>query len=189
MRELCRLPDCDRQGAEASGRYIPRSIVEFRDLRYREVHPFDHPAIPNGAEGSDEHSVGKAVRKAGQNWAAYSPDLAICLGAHGQVQEANGRLQEALASFKEGILTLTPHLHQLPSAYAMIMGTLSLEYLRLAESAGSPPDDALLAPVVEVFQTLPPYPFKTRHNAPGSFRVGFTRLDHLRCLPALPPPP
>lgn len=76
---------------------------------------------------------------AGQNWAAYAPDLASCLGAHGRMQEASGRMPEAVMSFAEGIRTLTPHLQQLPSAYAMIMGTLTREYLRLADAAGIPP--------------------------------------------------
>ena len=68
--------------------------------------------------------------------------------------EANGRAEEALASFAEGIRTLTGPLQQLPAPHAPVMGALVQEYRRLAGATGTPIDEALLAPVAEVAERL-----------------------------------
>ena len=89
-----------------------------------------------------------------QNPDAFTPDLASSLGMFGQVLEANERREEALASFAEGIRVLTGQFQSIPAAFAPVMGQLVREYLRLAETMNQAPDEALLAPVFEVFERM-----------------------------------
>ncbi len=85
---------------------------------------------------------------------AFQPALAMSLGTRGRILEANERLEEALASFAEGVRALTGPFQELPAAHAGRMARLVQDYLRLSEVLNQEPDEALLAPVVEVFTRL-----------------------------------
>ena len=84
---------------------------------------------------------------------AFTPDLARSLGALGQILRVDEPLK-ARDCFAEGIKTLTPAFLRYPTGLAGLMGALAGEYLATAEQLGEAPDEALLAPVVEVFTQL-----------------------------------
>lgn len=51
---------------------------------------------------------------------------------------------------------LTPLFARLPQAHAGLMGGILGEYRRIAELAGSEPDEQLMAPVLAVFALMQP---------------------------------
>lgn len=106
------------------------------------------------ALGLAQEAVGIRRALAAQNPDAYQPDLAMSLGMMGRTLEANERPVEARSSYAEGIQVLTPALVALPQAFAPLAGGLAQDYLRLSQQLNLPPDEALLAPVVEAFQKL-----------------------------------
>jgi tetratricopeptide (TPR) repeat protein len=85
---------------------------------------------------------------------AFQPALAMSLGMRGGILEANERREEALAGFAEGVSMLTRHFQEFPTAHAGRMAGLLQDYLRLSEVLNKEPDEALLAPVMEVFTRL-----------------------------------
>jgi tetratricopeptide (TPR) repeat protein len=86
-----------------------------------------------------------------QNPDAFQPELATSLGMMGKTLERNERREEALACFAEGVRVLTPHFRVLPAAHGPLIASLARDYVRLAQALNQPPDEALLAPVNEVF--------------------------------------
>jgi hypothetical protein len=94
----------------------------------------------------------------------------------GQALEGNERRAEALASFAEGVRTLTPQFQQLLAAHAPIMGLLVQEHQRLAQALNQPPDEALLAPVLEIFARVQQEPPLASYcNVYGILRVSARR--------------
>jgi hypothetical protein len=66
----------------------------------------------------------------------------------GQVLEACGRLEDALARFEEGIATLTPDFLLVPTAFRGVMAQLVREYVGAARALAREPDDRLLEAVL-----------------------------------------
>ena len=82
------------------------------------------------------------------------PQLARSLAVLGNCLEAADRLETALEADCETVALLTVDLTRWPQAYAGLMGAVCRGYLRRCEKAGVEPDEALLAPVIAVFERL-----------------------------------
>jgi tetratricopeptide (TPR) repeat protein len=85
---------------------------------------------------------------------AFLPDLAMSRGARGAVLRELGNYVDAAASFAQGIRVLLPLFETTPQAFRPLMGRLCRNYLQACELAKMEPDEALLAPVVEIFTRL-----------------------------------
>jgi len=85
---------------------------------------------------------------------AFRPDLARSLSVAGDCLEAMDDLSSALKHDCESVALLTPDFTRWPQSFAELMGAICREYLRRCEKAGVEPDEALLAPVDEVFQRM-----------------------------------
>ncbi|MGV6815829.1 MAG: tetratricopeptide repeat protein, partial [Thiotrichales bacterium] len=84
---------------------------------------------------------------------AFAPDLAMSLGVLGQILRAD-EPAKARDCFAEGIEILTPVFLRYPAGLASLMDWLKHAYLASVEQLDEAPDEALLAPVVEVFAQL-----------------------------------
>jgi tetratricopeptide (TPR) repeat protein len=85
---------------------------------------------------------------------AFLPSLAGGYGMQGVVLYGMGRHAEAADSFADGIRALTPLFQKTPAAHAQLMENLCREYREAVKQAGQPPDMALIAPVLAVFEQL-----------------------------------
>ncbi len=63
------------------------------------------------------------------------------------------RASEAAQAFAEGLRILIPHARRLPQAFGPLLQALLELYLRAAESAGQPPDEALVREAQAVLGT------------------------------------
>ena len=85
---------------------------------------------------------------------AFLPDLAMSLGARGNVLLGMERHADAAASFREGIEALRPLFQRVPAAFASLMRALCRDYVEASKAAGQQPDLELLQPVVAVLESL-----------------------------------
>ena len=76
---------------------------------------------------------------------AFLPDLALSLGARGQILAPADAV--AAASFMEGIKALAEPFLALPQAFAPLMQALCRDYISACEAASQVPGAALLAPI------------------------------------------
>ena len=85
---------------------------------------------------------------------AFLPDLAGSLGTLGNSLADLDRFDEAVSTTREALTTLAPFFLRLPKRYAQWMMSMARQYVERCERLGIEPDDALLAPIVEVLQKL-----------------------------------
>ena len=84
---------------------------------------------------------------------AFTPNLATSPGTLDQILRSDASAK-ARDCFAEGIELLTPVFLRYPAGLASQMGWLAQEYLATVEHMNETPNEALLAPVVEVFKQL-----------------------------------
>ena len=113
--------------------------------------PYSHLGRREEALSSAEEAVPLYRQLAQQRPDAFLPDLAMSLGALGNILQANAP-GEAATRFHEGIQLLSPLFLQLPQAHGQLMMALLQVYLLAAEQAGLEIDMALLGPVQERLQ-------------------------------------
>jgi tetratricopeptide (TPR) repeat protein len=87
---------------------------------------------------------------------AFRHDLAMGLNNLGNRYSELGRREDALQATEEAVRSLSPLFLRFPAAFASWMETMVRNYLRHAEAAGQEPNEALLTPILQVFQTLNP---------------------------------
>ncbi len=85
---------------------------------------------------------------------AILPELANSYGARGAIFGSMGRHAEATAMFAQGIRTITPLFQKSPAAFHQLIRNLSKDYRTAIQQAQIPPDESLLAPIVEVLDKL-----------------------------------
>ena len=99
---------------------------------------------------------------------AFLPNWATSCGARGSILTGLGRHTEAADSFAQGMRALTPLFQKTPGAFADLMGQLYHSYQQAIQQAKTEPDQALLAPVQEVFERLN----KPNPGSKGGIRPG-----------------
>ncbi len=85
---------------------------------------------------------------------AFRPNLAISLMVLARCLDAVDRQEDGLASNAEAIATLSTLFQRVPAAFADLIGGMARDYLERCEKLGREPDEALLLPVIRVFETL-----------------------------------
>jgi hypothetical protein len=92
-------------------------------------------------------AVGHYRRLAEANPAAFLPDLAMSLGAHGTVLRGLGRPGEAVQAFAEGLHAVLPFVRALPAAFGGLAGALLADYLQACGEAKREPERGLVEEV------------------------------------------
>ena len=87
---------------------------------------------------------------------AFLPDLATSHGAWGNILKTSGAPTEAIEKFAEGLRLITPLAQKLREAHLPLAQTLANAYREACQSAAMQPDLALLQPIINLFQNLPP---------------------------------
>ena len=87
---------------------------------------------------------------------AFLPDLATSHGAWGNILKTSGAPTEAIEKFAEGLRLITPLAQKLREAHLPLAQTLANAYREACQSAAMEPDLALLQPIINLFQDLPP---------------------------------
>jgi tetratricopeptide (TPR) repeat protein len=105
------------------------------------------------ALASAEEAVNIYRRLAQERPDAFVPDLAKSLAVHGVVMMRD-RPRNAMTYFEQAIRLLTPLVSELPNAYAPLLRPICDRYQEAALAAGSPPDMALLAPIIRILEKL-----------------------------------
>jgi tetratricopeptide (TPR) repeat protein len=112
-----------------------------------------------------------------QNPEGFKLDRAGSLTTLGQVQEANGNLEGALASFREGVETLIPAFPGMQSDCESILQSLVGGYLRVLAGMGRLPEfsgaEAFLQPVMSLCVT----PDKQVEQGATQITAGAVRTD------------
>jgi len=85
---------------------------------------------------------------------AFRADLARSLSVLGHCLDAVDRLETALQVDHESVALLTVDFVRLSQVHAGLMGAICQGYLRRCMKAGVEPDEALLAPVIAVFERM-----------------------------------
>ena len=101
-----------------------------------------------------EEAVELRRRLAQERPDAFTPDLAMSLGALGAILK-QGDQGAGRDRFAEAIALLSPLFLRLPQAFAPLMGALRHDYLDCCQQLGEAPDAALLGPLEAMFETLP----------------------------------
>ncbi|MFN0102026.1 MAG: tetratricopeptide repeat protein, partial [Bryobacteraceae bacterium] len=110
------------------------------------------------ALGTAQEAVDLRRKLAKRNPDAFLPDLAMSLAVLGTCHSGLDQHSAAVESFRESIATLMPYFRDLPGAHAGPIADTARDYLAACEKCGQPPDMALLAPIIEVSQRIPPAP-------------------------------
>jgi len=84
---------------------------------------------------------------------SFSPGFATSLGVLGRILRADEPVK-ARDCFIKAIETLTPIFLRYPMGHVQLMNGLIREYLATVEQMHETPNEALLAPIVEVFRQL-----------------------------------
>ena len=87
---------------------------------------------------------------------AFLPNLATSHGAWGNILKTSGAPTEAIEKFAEGLRLITPLAQKLREAHLPLAQTLANAYREACQSAAMQPDLALLQPIINLFQNLPP---------------------------------
>jgi tetratricopeptide (TPR) repeat protein len=85
---------------------------------------------------------------------AFGPDLARSLMVLSQCLDQSDCPDDGIAANSEAIATLSPMFQRVPTAFAQLIGSMARDYLERCKKLDREPDEALLAPVVAVFQAL-----------------------------------
>ncbi len=101
-----------------------------------------------------EETVGLYRQLAAARPDAFAPNLARSLSVLGDMLEAAGRLEGACAADNEAVATLGAPFLALPGAHAGLMLAICKDYVRRHAAAGRPLDEALLGPIVAVFERM-----------------------------------
>jgi len=96
-----------------------------------------------------EESVRIYRQLAQQRPDVFLPDLSRSLAVRGRVL-GDERAAEAIASYEEAVVLLTPLYLALPQAHGPLMAAIVRLYLNTAKSAGATPDEKLLAPLANL---------------------------------------
>jgi hypothetical protein len=84
----------------------------------------------------------------------HRPELAKALLELSRAYERTDRGGEALAAAKESVATLAPDFLAKPQWFLVPMRALVAQYVALAQRAGEPADEALLAPIAQAMGDL-----------------------------------
>ena len=85
---------------------------------------------------------------------AFAQDLAKSLAVCGLRLADMQRLPEAAAALAQAVESLVLPFARYPAAIAPLMAQMLRDYLALCERAGTEPDLAMLAPVLQVFEQM-----------------------------------
>jgi tetratricopeptide (TPR) repeat protein len=85
---------------------------------------------------------------------AFRPNLAMSLGAMGQVYVSQENHQAGAECFKEGLATILPFFKRLPTAFVRITAALARDYSEACAKSGIEPDGKVMTEAAEVFQAL-----------------------------------
>ena len=106
------------------------------------------------ARQAAEHAVSTRRILAAEHPDAFEPELATSLSSLADCWEGLDDLQAALGLDREAIATLAPHFCRHPVPFLAWMSALLSDYLRRCQKADVEPDGQLLAPIVEILNTL-----------------------------------
>ena len=84
----------------------------------------------------------------------HRPELAKALFELSRAYEQGDRIEEALATARESVATLSPGFLADPQRFAAPMRALVAQYMALAQRSRVRTDEALLAPVAQVLGNL-----------------------------------
>lgn len=85
---------------------------------------------------------------------AFGASLAISLWTLSSRYQEVKRLTDACQAVNDAIATLTPLFRRLPPAYSKPISMMVRHYVKVCKQCSQEPDEALLGPVAEVFQTM-----------------------------------
>ena len=85
---------------------------------------------------------------------AFLPYLATSRGTLGVCLTGMGRHAEAAASFRQGLVDITPQLNRDPRAFVQLAVKSARKYMEQMKAAGKEPDVAVLTPVAEAIKRV-----------------------------------
>jgi hypothetical protein len=102
----------------------------------------------------EEAEVAAKRRLVAEEGNGHRPELAKALLELSRAYEQSDRIEEALATARESVATLSPDFLAKPQQFAAPMRALVAQYMALAQRSRVRTDEALLAPVAQVLGNL-----------------------------------
>jgi hypothetical protein len=103
---------------------------------------------------TEEAEVAAKRRLVAEEGNGHRPELAKALLELSRAYEQGDRMEEALATARESVATLSPGFLADPQRFAAPMRALVAQYMALAQRSRVRTDEALLAPVAQVLGNL-----------------------------------
>jgi hypothetical protein len=103
---------------------------------------------------AEEAEVARKRRLVAGEGDRHRPELAEALLDLSRAYEQDDRIEDALATAREGVAALSPDFLAKPQWFAVPMRALIAQYVALAQRSRAQPDTALLAPIAQALGNL-----------------------------------
>jgi hypothetical protein len=103
---------------------------------------------------AEEAEVAAKRRLVAEEGTGHRPELAKALLELSCAYEQGDRMEDALATARESVATLSPGFFADPRRFAAPMRALVAQYMALVQRSGARADEALLAPVAQALGNL-----------------------------------